>query len=608
VRGEETLVTALDLEDAYNRVHYDILLRTLINMRISPTLIIWIGAAMLKRKVAMRLGCWASTKSSITPGLPQGSALSPVLFNVYTVGITSNQLEGPGRILSFADDVLIYRTGKDRQAVTEGVQGELDRIGTWCDEHNGKIHPGKAGVLWCSLNNRAVKATMPEVYINGQAIKREPNLRYLGIVFDRTLSGKDHITRVISKSRKGLNAVKTMARANMPQRILAILFQTLVLSVIDYGFGLLTLSKTQLNRLEVIQNEGMRAILGCTRDTSAAAMRHLLGFPSMKERHQLAQVRAFLRVSADPLHPLHHKVGRQTKSRLKRGTDWMSQAAQLIEECCPVGAIRRGRSWIRVSDEAEMYTRVIATLGRECREWPEGATHAEIETLIEVNCKPDDVTVFTDGSVQRGLRSGWAFTARTGGQCVQERSGATTRTTSSMCMEVKAITEALEWISGTAHQSITILTDSMSTLDKVRCGFLYADWITAITASSLRTITWIFCPGHAGVKGNERADQLAGTADITGSLTLDPPTVTALVRDHLVGKREDSSYTLELLKEKGVQSGQGMLSNRRNPSRRLLNQLLMETISTHTLRWTLLRRDEEIWMESDSEDSNSGIK
>ena len=54
----------------------------------------------------------------ITPGLSQGSALSPVLFNVYTVGITSNQLEGPGRTLSFADDGLVSRIGKVRQLQT----------------------------------------------------------------------------------------------------------------------------------------------------------------------------------------------------------------------------------------------------------------------------------------------------------------------------------------------------------------------------------------------------------------------------------------------------------------------------------------------------------
>ena len=70
----------------------------------------------------------------------------------------------------------------------------------------------------------------------------------------------------------------------------------LALSQVDYGFGLLTLQKTQLNRLDVFQNEGMRAILGwtkgCTKGTAAAAMRHVLGYCTMQERHKPAQVKA----------------------------------------------------------------------------------------------------------------------------------------------------------------------------------------------------------------------------------------------------------------------------------------------------------------------------
>ena len=59
-----------------------------------------------------------------------------------------------------------------------------------------------------------------------------------------------------------------------------------------HGFGHLTLSVTQLKRLEVIQIEGMRTILGCTRDTLAEAMRYLLGLPPIPDHyHKLAKVK-----------------------------------------------------------------------------------------------------------------------------------------------------------------------------------------------------------------------------------------------------------------------------------------------------------------------------
>lgn len=77
-----------------------------------------------------------------------------------------------------------------------------------------------------------------------------------------------------------------------------------------HGFGLLTLS-LQRNSKEVIQNEGMWLILGCTRDTSAEAIRYLLNLPPMPDRHKLAQVKAFGQISADPGILLYAKIVKQ---------------------------------------------------------------------------------------------------------------------------------------------------------------------------------------------------------------------------------------------------------------------------------------------------------
>ena len=602
-RGEETLVIALDLEDAYNRVDFNILMRTLANLKISPQLVRWIGTSLLKRKVALRLGAWASDPTEITPGLPQGSALSPVLFNVYTAGITSNQFEGPGRTFSFADDVLTSRRGKVRQEIADSAQEELNRIEGWCGDNNGKLHSGKAAALWCSLNNRAVKDIMPKVYIDDNEINRVHVLPYLGLLFDRTLSWADHTTKTITKARKGLLAMKAVASRGVSQRILLLLYQTLVLSVIEYGFGLMTLADTHLKRLDTIQNEAMRIILGCTRDTSAAAMRYYLDLPTMKERHKIAQVQAYLRVCSDETNPLHKKIGRVATSRLKRGAEWMTQAASTISQCCDVDAVRRGKVWRQVHDPQRRFTKVVSNLGRDCREWPVGATNAEILTLVEEHGRPDAVVIFTDGSVKRGVRSGWAYSARVEGVVVAEDSGAFAQTTSSMCMEVRAITEALEWLRDNGQAHAVFVTDSMSTLDLVRQGLHYADWLPIIQASELASITWIFSPGHAGVLGNERADVLAGTADVRGALIMDPPAVLSAVREMLSATRvEEDSYTLSRLEEKGVGRGDGRQGELHGPVKRRANQLLMETISIHTLRWTLQRRGVSAWTRSEDDD------
>ena len=206
--------------------------------------------------------------------------------------------------------------------------------------------------------------------------------------------------------------------------------------------------------------------------------------------------------------------------------------------------------------------------------------------------------------------SGRAFSATTSGKVVHEESGAFKLTTSSMSMEIKAISQALLWLEHQPYTHAVIATDSMSTLKKVKGGQLYADWMKPLEGSHLKRFTWLFCPGHSGVRGNERADRLAGLAQPgQGRLTLDPPTVLRAVRTNIQQQEPvPDSYTLEVLLEKGVQRGAGCREDLCGAARRIHNQLLFETISIHTLRWTVERRAEQIWVCPDCSDADSSPK
>ena len=68
------------------------------------------------------------------------------------------------------------------------------------------------------------------------------------------------------------------------------------------------------------------------------------------------------------------------------------------------------------------------------------------------------------------------------------------------------------------HIYAITLTDSMSLLQKVKSGMESPGWHVSMFDIHLRRILWVYCPGHAGVKGNDWADRLAGKATITGGL------------------------------------------------------------------------------------------
>ena len=87
----------------------------------------WLAAALQERKVAMRLGDCIPTPQQLTMGLPQGSLLSPVLYNVYTKGLADLNSNGLSRALALAQDVLIYKTASDVHTAVTAVQEQLEK-------------------------------------------------------------------------------------------------------------------------------------------------------------------------------------------------------------------------------------------------------------------------------------------------------------------------------------------------------------------------------------------------------------------------------------------------------------------------------------------------
>ena len=78
-----------------------------------------------------------------------------------------------------------------------------------------------------------------------------------------------------------------------------------------------------------------------------------------------------------------------------------------------------------------------------------------------------------------------------------------------------------------------ILTDSMSLLQKVKIGMGSLEWNVSIVNIHLRKLLRVYCPGHAGVKGNDRAYRLAGKAALASGMLLGRSEVMRSLRHYL---------------------------------------------------------------------------
>ena len=138
----------------------------------------------------------------------------------------------------------------------------------------------------------------------------------------------------------------------------------------------------------------------------------------------------------------------------------------------------------------------------------------------------------------------------------------------------------LRWIasrgdSRTKHA--IILTDSMSLLPKVKSRMG-----SPMVNTSLRKLLWVYCPGHAGVKGNDRADRLAVKATLTSGLLLGRFEVLRSLR-HYLRAQNLGHHDIDCLEETGVERESARRSSLKGRERDVVNQTSIGTISKVTL-------------------------
>jgi len=104
-RGEVTLAVFLDYSKAFDTVDYKVLLSKLRKLGFSRKATTWMLSYLTNRKQFVQVDDTKSTEETVLFGVPQGSVLGPILFNLYTVDL-QDEIDGPA--CQYADDTTIY--------------------------------------------------------------------------------------------------------------------------------------------------------------------------------------------------------------------------------------------------------------------------------------------------------------------------------------------------------------------------------------------------------------------------------------------------------------------------------------------------------------------
>jgi hypothetical protein len=132
----------LDIEKAFETSRHPGLLHKFSTMEFSTNIIKLIGSFLSQRKFRVSVEGEMSTPRDIKAGVPQGSALSPTVYNLYindtpqTIGVN---------LALFANDTSLYATEHKEGYVLEKLQRWLSSMAAWCEGWNieSMIRPSK---------------------------------------------------------------------------------------------------------------------------------------------------------------------------------------------------------------------------------------------------------------------------------------------------------------------------------------------------------------------------------------------------------------------------------------------------------------------------------
>jgi hypothetical protein len=105
----------------------------------------------------------------VCKGLPQGSVLSPIMYNLYTGDFKEAIPEGCETV-QFADDVCLYTEGKDPESTLELIQESIEVANDFLGERGHEISPGKCKLV-VFTDNQKLKNRVWTVVIDGKVIE-----------------------------------------------------------------------------------------------------------------------------------------------------------------------------------------------------------------------------------------------------------------------------------------------------------------------------------------------------------------------------------------------------------------------------------------------------
>lgn len=279
-------ILSLDFEKAFERIGAHIILNCLKDWGIGPIIFNYIKSFLSNRRFKVKINNDYSKIHPLHNGIPQGSPLSVILFQIAFNEVSKIVLKHKHiEHCLYADDMyLISRRKSDLENDTT-LKNVLIDILAWSESSGARISFEKTKKMHICRKHKC-KNKDSIITIDNHAIAIVNKLRILGIIFSSKYNWKEHCTVLKNSLSKRVNLICYLSqKSHIHVNTLINLTKTLILSKIDYGLFLYGRSaKSILNIFRSQYHAAARASTYAFRTTPINNILAEGGFPKIEDR------------------------------------------------------------------------------------------------------------------------------------------------------------------------------------------------------------------------------------------------------------------------------------------------------------------------------------
>lgn len=217
-----------DFSKAFDRLDHGVLLKKLHSFGLSDALVDLMKSYLCNRSQFVQLKGYQSSTFPVPSGVPQGTIIGPLLFNIFVNDIIDN-LEGVHALL-YADDIKIFKT-INNFSDCEALQNNLELLNEWCISNRLPLNLKKCNVM--SFTRRTSMITYP-YGIDDCILERQTTFNDLGVTFDQKLTFNFHVNNIVSSVYKTLGFIIRNSKDFSDTKTLCLLFNTFIRSKLEY--------------------------------------------------------------------------------------------------------------------------------------------------------------------------------------------------------------------------------------------------------------------------------------------------------------------------------------------------------------------------------------